>query len=92
MKYKFDYSKEKNAILKETRGIGFEDVIRAYRSGKKLAILDNKSKGRKNQKMLIENIKGYAFAAPFVVDHKRKRLFLKTVYPSRKHTKKYLNK
>lgn len=90
MQYKFDFSHEKNQLLLETRGVGFGDVIRAYRSGKKLA--DFKHKNKSKQRLLVVNIKGYAFAVPYVIDDKRNRIFLKTVYPSRKLTKKYLNK
>lgn len=92
MRYKFDYSEEKDLILRETRNISFKDVIEAYKQGKRLANLKNKSKGRKNQRLLIVNIGGYAFATPYVIDKKRKVIFLKTVYPSRKLTKKYLEK
>ena len=90
MKYNFDYSREKDLILKESRNVSFRDVIQAYRTGKKLADLENKSKKRTNQRLLVVNIEGYAFAAPYIIDEKRKRVFLKTVYPSRKLTKKYL--
>lgn len=90
MKYKFDFSKEKDLILKETRKISFRDVIVAYRSGKKIVDLAHKT--RKNQRTLIVNIKGYAYVAPYVIDEKRERIFLKTVYPSRKLTKKYLKR
>lgn len=92
MKYKFDYSNEKDELLKETRGISFRDVIVAYKSGKKIVDLENKSSGRSKQRLLLVNIKGYAFAVPYVIDDKRERIFLKTAYPSRKFTKKYLNK
>ena len=90
VKYNFDYSREKDLILKESRNVSFRDVIQAYRTGKKLADLENKNKKRTNQRLLVVNIGGYAFAAPYTIDEKRKRVFLKTVYPSRKLTKKYL--
>jgi hypothetical protein len=41
-----------------------------------------------NQKMLIVNINNYAYIVPFVRDEKY--IFLKTIIPSRKMTKKYL--
>lgn len=33
MKYKFDYSPEKDLVLRETRKIEFEDIIDAIESG-----------------------------------------------------------
>lgn len=92
MQYKFDYSKVKDLVLKETRNVSFKDVIEAYKRGKKLADLENKSKGRTNQRLLVVNIGGRVFVAPYVIDENRKRVFLKTVYPSSKLTKKYLLK
>lgn len=90
MQYKFDYSEEKDLILKETRGVSFRDIIQAYKTGGKLADLENKSKGRANQRLLVVNIGKYAFVTPYIIDKKRKRVFLKTIYPSKKLTKKYL--
>jgi len=92
VKYKFDYSLEKDLILKESRGVSFREVIQAYRTGKKLADYENKSKKHPNQRLLIVNIKGYAYVTPYVIDEKRKRVFLKTVYPSSKLTKEYIKK
>lgn len=90
MNYKFDYSKEKDLILKATRGIGFQDIIGAYKSGGKLANIENKS--HKNQRLLVVKIENYAWGSPFVIDKRRKKFFLKTAYPSRKLTNKYILK
>ena len=90
MKYKFDFSLEKDLILRESRGVGFRDIIDAYRAGKKLADFENKSKSHTKQRLLVVNIGGYAFVSPYIIDGKRKKVFLKTIYPSRKFTKKYL--
>ncbi len=90
MKFRIEYNEGKNLLLKETRKISFGDVIEAYRKGKKLADLQNKRKGRKNQRLLVVDIDGYAFVSPYVIDKNKKKIFLKTVYPSRKLTKKYI--
>lgn len=87
------YNEEKNFLLKETRGICFEDVIKAVEKGK---VLDNlKSKNGKrypNQQVLVVEIKNYVWAVPYAVDKKKGVIFLKTVYPSRVLTKKYFRK
>ena len=90
MVYGFDYSEEKDLILKATRKISFEDVIKAVRDGKQIADLKHDSNKYSNQKLLVVEINGYVYVAPYVVDKKRKKLFLKTVYASRKLTKKYI--
>lgn len=90
MKY-FDWDAEKNKRLKAEREIGFEDIIRALDEGKELDKIDHPNKKRyPNQKLLIVDIGNYAFVVPFVEDEEK--VFLKTIIPSRKMTKKYLIK
>ncbi|KKQ74526.1 MAG: hypothetical protein US96_C0030G0006 [Candidatus Woesebacteria bacterium GW2011_GWB1_38_5b] len=93
MDYKFDYSLEKNAVLKQTRGIGFEDIIQAIESGKLLDNKDNPNQKKyPGQKLFVVKIKTYAYGVPYVIDHERQIFFLKTFYPSRKLTKEYIKK
>lgn len=93
MKYQIEYSEEKNLLLKETRGVNFEDVIEAIEKKNILDDLEYCDKKRHpNQKILVVKIKDYGYAVPYVIDAKRKVLFLKTVYPSRILTRKYLKK
>jgi len=90
MEYRLEFSEEKNLLLKETRGVCFEEVIKEIEKGK---ILDDlKNKNYPNQKILVIKIKNYIYAVPYVVDQKKKTIFFKTVYPSRVLAKKYLKK
>ncbi|OGH15905.1 MAG: hypothetical protein A3C30_03695 [Candidatus Levybacteria bacterium RIFCSPHIGHO2_02_FULL_40_18] len=91
VKYKFDFSVEKNQILRQIRGVDFEDIIQAIKSGN--LIEDKKNPNQKKyrgQKLLVVKIKTYLYVVPYIIDRKRQVLFLKTLYPSRKLTKKYL--
>ena len=91
MKYKFDYSSEKDLILRETRKIGFDEIIEAIESGKVLDDIDHFNKKRyPNQRILIVNIDNKIYAVPYVIDKIRKVRFLKTIYPNRNLKKKYL--
>jgi uncharacterized DUF497 family protein len=82
----FEWSDEKNELLKDTRGISFEDVVLSLSSGK---LLDKiKSPTHKNQECYVLEINDYVYIIPFAKDEKK--VFLKTIYPSRKHTKYYL--
>jgi uncharacterized DUF497 family protein len=82
----FEWSDEKNELLKDTRGISFEDVVLSLSSGK---LLDKiKSPTHKNQECYVLEINDYVYIVPFVKDEKK--VFLKTIYPSRKHTRYYL--
>lgn len=90
MRY-FDWDKEKNALLKVERGVCFEDVVEAIDGGRLLATLHHPNKARyPNQKMYIVSIDNYAYVVPFVEDEEKK--FLKTIFPSRRMTQKYLRK
>ncbi|WP_456451333.1 DUF4258 domain-containing protein [Hydrogenimonas sp.] len=84
----FRWSDEKNAKLKQERRISFEDIMIAYESGHVLDVLENPSGNFPDQKVLVVEIDGYAYVVPFVEESER--WFLKTVYPSRKMTKIYL--
>lgn len=91
--YEFDYPKEKDAILRQTRGVGFEDVIEAVGKGKTIDDIDHFNKRRyPNQRILIVNINNYAYAVPYVIDHEREVRFLKTIYANRVLVKKYLKR
>lgn len=90
MKY-FDWSKEKNKTLKKERDISFEDVLIAIEEGGIIDVIKNPNKKRyKNQKIFLVKINEYVFLVPFIEDEKK--IFFKTIIPSRKATKKYVIK
>jgi len=92
VKFKYDFSREKDALLKQTRGIGFSDVIEATKKGKLLDDIEHFNKKKyPNQKILIIKVEKKIYAVPYVIDNKKKREFLKTIYPSRKLKKMYDN-
>lgn len=87
----FDYNSEKNKWLKENRGIGFDEIISAISEGRVLENIKNpNSKKYSNQRMLVIRVGSYAFAVPYVIDKVRKVTFLKTCWPSREFTRKYI--
>lgn len=90
MDFKIEFSEEKNLILQEIRGVCFEDVIKAFKNKNVLDDISNKNYSK--QKIFVVKIKNYVYAVPYVIDKKKKTIFLKTVYPSRVLTKKYLEK
>lgn len=86
-----DWSDEKNKKIIAERDISFEDVTIAIEEGKLLDIIDHPDKKRyPNQKIFIVNINNYGYLVPFVEDEEK--IFLKTIIPSRKATKKYIIK
>jgi uncharacterized DUF497 family protein len=87
----FRWNPEKNEALKEDRGISFERVIVAIESGGLLDILAHPNQARyPRQRILVVAADSYAYLVPFVEDEDY--FFLKTIIPSRKAARDYLNK
>lgn len=84
-----DWDETKNRQLKEKRNISFEEILTAIDEGKLLATLDHPNKKLyPNQMIYIVNVNDYAYIVPFVENEEK--FFLKTIFPSRKMTKKYI--
>ena len=73
---------EKNAILKKTRGVTFEELMESRFLG------IERHRGRENQDLMVFEYKQYAWVIPYVEEGNV--FFLKTAFPSRKHTRDYL--
>lgn len=87
----FDWNEEKNNQLKETRGVSFEDIVTAFREGKLVDVIDHPNQEKyKGQKIMFLVINDYIYAVPYIEG--QDKFFLKTAYPSRVATKKYLEK
>jgi len=88
MKY-FDWNDSKNMLLGKERGISFEQVELAIASGDLLDRIRHPNPDKyPNQKVLLVRIEGYVYSVPYVEDSEK--LFLKTIIPNSKATKKYL--
>jgi len=75
--------------MKEERQISFEDVVFYIEQGFLLDVLEHPNQEKyKGQKIFVVEIDEYAYLIPFVEDENE--IFLKTIIPSRKATKKYL--
>lgn len=86
-KITYQWAEEKNNILKKSdRKISFEDVVFALKNERLLDVIPSPT--HDNQDCLVLNINDYVYIVPFVTDGNE--VFLKTIYPSRKHTKFYL--
>ena len=88
MKY-FSWNEDKNELLKEERQNSFEDVVFYIEQGFLLDILEHPNQEKyQGQKIFVAQIDEYAYLVPFVEDERE--IFLKTIIPSRKATRKYL--
>ena len=88
--YRIEFSEEKSLLLKETREICFDDVLQAVEGKDILGDLKHSNKKYAHQRILVIKREEYAYAVPYVIDPKRKVIFLKTVYPRRVLTDKYM--
>jgi uncharacterized DUF497 family protein len=81
------WNAEKNQMLKEQRGLAFEDVAEAIMSGQLIDDVPHPSAKFPHQRMLVVKMAGYTCLAPYVQDGEVK--FLKTLYKSRKSHRHY---
>jgi hypothetical protein len=87
----FDWNKEKNELLKSEREVSFEEIVEAINTGNILDEFDHPNQKKyPAQKVYVIEIRGYVYFVPYVEDEEKK--FLKTIYPNRDLTKKYLKK
>ena len=87
MAMKFDWNAEKNKWLKDNRGITFDEITSLIEQGYLKTVIIHPQK--KNQKIFVIERDGYAYNIPFIESEKG-ICFLKTIYPSRASTRKYL--
>jgi hypothetical protein len=92
MAFKIKFNEEKDQILQATRGIGFVEVIKHLQAGNLLADRKNPDPNKSHQRMYIIQIEEYVYVVPYVIDAQQEEIFLKTIYPSRKFTKRYIRK
>ena len=82
------YSPEKNEHLKETRGIGFEEVLLCIEEEKIIDKFPHPNQEKyKGQKVFVVQIQDYYYVVPFV--ETENEIFLKTIIPNRKMKNKY---
>jgi uncharacterized DUF497 family protein len=87
----FEWDPQKNEKLKLERGISFEDIVTAHDEGNVLDVVEHHNqKLHPGQKLIVAAIRDYVYLIPFVEDGQK--VFLKTVIPSRKATKLYIDK
>jgi uncharacterized DUF497 family protein len=83
--YAFDSGK--NSRLIRERGISFDQIIALIEGGKLIQVLEHSDQATYPNQLLYEvDVDGYVYVVPVV--RQGRALFLKTIYPSRKATRK----
>jgi uncharacterized DUF497 family protein len=88
MKKVYDWDDAKNRKLMKERGISFEAVVSLIEGKNVIAIVTGKGKYAHQRQFIVE-MNRYVYVVPFVEDDEK--IFLKTIIPSRKLTKKFLH-
>jgi hypothetical protein len=82
---------KKNELLKELRGVSFEEIVVAVESDEIIDFFVHPDESKyPNQVIFLVFIRDYIYAVPAAIS--TDEIFLKTIYPSRKYTKVYLGK
>ena len=85
----FRWNNEKNELLKNNRGFCFEQVVLLMERGDVLDTIEHPNQERyPGQKIAVVMIDTYVYLVPYV-EH-NEEIFLKTIIPGRKATKKYM--
>ncbi len=85
----FSWNPDKNALLKAERQTSFEEVVLYIELGFLLDILEHPNQEEyKGQKIFVVQVDDYVYLVPFI--ETENEVFLKTIIPSRKATRKYL--
>ena len=85
----YEWSDEKNAWLRQERGITFEDIVFHLAHGGLLDTIEHPDqRWCAGQRVFVVKVEEHIRLVPFVEDDEV--IFLKTIVPSRKMTKQYL--
>ncbi len=89
----YNWSDDKNRQLVRTRGISFEEIVLCIQEGRVLAVLEHPNKARyPDQRLYLVERGRYVYVVPFVEDKRAGEILLKTIFPSRQYTKRYLGR
>lgn len=89
MAFDISFNEKKNQLLKASRGIGFDEIILAIKSGDLLDDTIHPNQKYPHQRVYVVRIREYIYAVPYVTNPKTKEIFLKTAYPSRVLKRRY---
>ena len=85
----YNWDSGKNEKLKAERNISFEEVVFHIRQGDEVDVFEHPNQERyPGQKISVVLVESYAYLVPYV--ETETEIFLKTIIPSRKATKKYV--
>ena len=88
---RFIWKEDKNILLKQHRKISFEQIILSIENKQVLDVLEHPNQEKyKGQLFILVESNNYAYVVPASISDSGEECYLKTIYPSRKYTEKFL--
>jgi len=88
---RFVWNEDKNKVLKEQRNISFEQIVLSIENNQIVDAVEHPNKEKyKGQIYIMVNYDEYIYVVPATISNSGEECHLKTIYPSRKYTKKYI--
>ena len=90
---RFKWNNDKNELLKQHRNISFEQIVLSLEDKQVVDIFEHPNqKNYKGQVFILVEHKNYIYVVPSYISKSGDECHLKTIYPSRKYTDKYLRR
>jgi uncharacterized DUF497 family protein len=88
---RFLWEEKKNELLKKHRKISFEQVVLSIENRQIVDIIEHTNQEKyKGQIFILIEVNNYIYVVPAIFSDSNEECNLKTIYPSRKYTSKYL--
>jgi len=88
---RFVWNEDKNKVLKQQRNISFEQIVLSIENKQIADVIEHPSKEKyKGQIYIMVNYDEYIYVVPAIISNSGEECHLKTIYPSRKYTRKYI--
>jgi uncharacterized DUF497 family protein len=88
---RFLWQESKNKLLKQYRNISFEQIVLAIENKQIVDVMEHPNQKKyKGQKFILVEKDNYIYVVPAFISDSGEECHLKTVYPSRKYTEKFL--
>ena len=88
---KFLWEEDKNNLLKKYREISFEEIILLIENKQIVDVIEHPNQEKYNgQIFILVERDNYIYVIPAFISDSGEECHLKTIYPSRKYTEKFL--
>ena len=88
---RFLWDEEKNSLLKKHRSISFEQIILSIENKQIVDVIEHPNQGKyKGQIFILVEMDNYIYVVHSYISDSGEECHLRTIYPSRKYTAKYL--